>query len=73
MTHVQKNHRPFSVLHLLCSSQHPYEVSGVFIFQIRKPRLRKVTQSRDKNNHGNDVLLTTHRLTVPGMCVILLK
>lgn len=47
MTHVQKNHRPFSVLHLLCSSQHPYEVSGVFIFQIRKPRLRKVTQSRD--------------------------
>lgn len=33
----------------------------------------KVTQSGDKNNHGNDVLLTTHRLTMPGMCVILLK
>lgn len=33
----------------------------------------KVTQSGDKNNHGNDVLLTTHRLTGPGMCVILLK
>ena len=45
MTHAQKHHRPFSVLPLLCSSQHPYEVGGMFIFQI-KPRLRKVTQSR---------------------------
>ena len=33
----------------------------------------KVKQSRDKNNHGSDVSLTTHWLMVPGMCVILLR
>lgn len=33
----------------------------------------KVTHSRDKYNHGSDVLLTTHWLMVPGTCVILLK
>lgn len=33
----------------------------------------KVTHSRDKYNHGSDVLLTTHWLMVPGTCMILLK
>lgn len=36
----------FSASHLMRSSQNPYEVSGVSTFQIRRLRLRKVTQSR---------------------------
>lgn len=39
--------RAFSASHHICSSQNPYEVSSVSIFQIRRPRLRKVTQSRN--------------------------
>lgn len=39
-THAEKNH-------LICSSQDAYEVSVVSIFQIRRLRLRKVSQSRD--------------------------
>lgn len=33
----------------------------------------KVTQSWGRNNHSNDVLVSTHWLTVPGVCTILLE
>lgn len=47
-THAEKEKsQTFSASHLILSSPNPHEVSGVSIFQIRRLRLREVTQSRN--------------------------